>query len=191
MDVEGTSDLDDDEEDTDIEIFGLANGRNDDVAGADDETKRLMKKYNVKASELDTSMELPMLPSISSSAQANAEFANSKGKNSSKQRQRLVQVDTDVYATKLNFLAKRVYLSILKKDGAQPMIDAPAELIPLAAELYALKECGYDLTDATANLWQAAVNLCTQLAVCPSSEVQVRFFQQLQKHCEETEGDYT
>ncbi len=117
MDIEGMSPQEDeyDDEDTDIEIFRNENDLDGDADDdVDDETKRLMKKYNVdNADVMNTSMELPMLPSVSSSAQANAEHLarnkhksgkdiNTNGNTSNslltgKTRQRLVQVDTDVY----------------------------------------------------------------------------------------------
>ena len=55
----------------------------------------------------------------------------------------------DTYATKLNFLSRRVYLSLLTRDGHRPLIDVPTELVPIALGLVHLHEV--DLTDACTN----------------------------------------
>ncbi|CAD7963498.1 unnamed protein product [Amoebophrya sp. A120] len=87
--------------------------------------------------------------------------------------------DLDNYATKLNFLSRRIYLSLLTKDGHKPLVDVPAELLPIALELMQMQEL--DLTDASVALWKSAVELCTQLAVCPVPDVHKSFLEMLEK----------
>lgn len=84
----------------------------------------------------------------------------------------------DTYATKLNFLSRRIYLSLLTKGGRSPLVNVADELVPLALELHHLGDS--DLTDASKALCCVSVDICTQLLVCPIEEVQCSFLDALE-----------
>eukprot|EP00392_Amoebophrya_sp_AT5.2_P005965 g5975.t1 len=92
----------------------------------------------------------------------------------------------DSYATKLNFLGRRIYLSLLQSSAAggkcwgksREEEDVTAELLPLVQELKEMQELDY--TDASRALWKSAVELCTQVALCPVRSITENFLNALE-----------